>query len=237
VKSIVPPRIEPGETYDVSVELRDGRDWVATDAISYDVGTRGDAEITELSPDSGPAGSIIRVRGKNLLVYGEMPTVTLSDGTDEVEARVFGMMPSFGKWKDELLVEIPKTLEDGEYDLVVTIGDESTEAATFTVKTNALTVRKLWPDTLPARGFPRPIFISGTGFGNRGTTEIEVTFDDGSGSAPLTGRVLLQMDSELLVSPPGGFKDPLPAGTYEVRVIRDPDGIGEWVKAGEIVVK
>jgi len=232
----VPVRVEAGGSYDVSVELRDGKDWNETGTIAYEIGTPEAPEIDALKPDSGPAGSLVRLSGEGLISFGGMPIVTFDDGTDKVKAKVFGMKPRFGGRSTELMILVPMTLDDGDYDVTVTIGDETSETVTFTVETNDLTVTSMTPDSWDGKRFPRPIMIKGTGFGSKFTTEIEVSFDDSENDV-LYGKILWQTDSELLVAPPGIRKEPLAAGTYEVTVTRDPDGDAETADAGDYVVE
>ena len=78
--------------------------------------------------------------------------------------------------------------------------------------------------------------LRGTGFGVKLTTELEVSFDDGEND-PQLGRILWQTDRQLLVAPPGTWKDPLDAGTYEVTVTRDPDGDADTADAGNYEVE
>lgn len=243
IRTGVPLFAEAGATYDVSVRLRDGKDWTETDAISYEVGTPDAPVIDEIDPDSGPAGSIVRISGEGFMSFTGMPKVVFDDGTDEVTARVFGMLPGMGRkgafgrlTVGELLVLVPEDLADGEYDVTVTVGDQTSDAVTFTVITNDLTVTSMTPDSWGGKFMPRPVLIKGTGFGTKLTTEIVVTFDDGEND-PQTGKVLLQMDRKLLVAPPGTRKDPLPAGTYAVTVTRDPDGDADTADAGDYVVE
>ncbi len=237
IYTAVPFRADAGETYDVSVELRDGKDWNETDSFEYEVGTPAAPEIDEIDPESGPAGSMVRLTGDGLLFFGGMPTVTFDDGTEQVKARVFGGMPGFGRNRaGSLMVLVPAKLADGEYDVTVTVGDQTSDAVTFTVQENDLTVTSMRPDTWNGRGFPRPIMIKGTGFGTKLTTEIEVSFDDGENDAQL-GRILWQTDRQLLVAPPGTWKKPLAAGTWEVTVTRDPDGDADTADAGDYEVE
>jgi hypothetical protein len=233
----VPFQAEAGESYDVSVALRDGQDWNETSSIAYEVGTPDAPAIEGIDPESGPAGSLVKLTGTGFVTFGGMPTVTFDDGTDQVQALVFGMKPGFGQDKaGAILVLVPEELADGEYDVTVAVGDQSSEAVTFTVKQNELTVTSMKPDGGKGKRFAPLILLTGTGFGTRHTTEIEVTFDDGEND-PLYGQVLLQMDSKLLVAPPGTWKDPLPAGTYAVTVTRDPDGDAKTADAGDYVVE
>ena len=247
VRTSVPFKAGAGESYDVSVALRDGKDWTETGTIAYEVGTPEAPAIDELDPDSGPAGSMVRLMGDGLMSFGGMPKVVFKGGTDDYKAKVFGMMPGkgfgFGSMKNgfggmggELMVMVPEKLEDGEYDVTVTVGDQTSEAVTFTVQTNDLTVSSMDPTSSGSKGFARPIMIEGTGFGTKNTTEITVTFDDGENEA-LTGKILWQMDSLLMVALPGTWKDPLPEGTYEVTVTRDPDGDAEEADAGDYTVE
>lgn len=231
VVSRVPWKAETGETYDVVVVLRGGDE---TDTLEYEVGTPDAPSIVKLAPDSGPAGMLVRIIGENLLV-GDKPEVTFDDGTDELAAKILGAHRGFKGRYDELLVLVPKDAADGEYDVTVTVGTETSKAATFTVEDQDLEVDGMRPDT--AGKWVSPVYIKGAGFGPRDGKEIAVTFDDGSGKDALEGKVIFRSNNLLVVVPPGGWKKPLPKGKYEVRVIRDPDGTGDSVKAGTYTVK
>ena len=106
------------------------------------------------------------------------------------------------------------------------------------------------------------VVITGTGFGvpdydfviaddNRGGGAGLALFDPGQDpfadlfkvtvtwqgdGDPLEGYVLWHHDREILVIPPGGWEDPLPAGEYTVRVTVERESGDETVVAGTYTV-
>jgi hypothetical protein len=161
---------------------------------------------------------------------------------------------------DGIVVEVPRDLEDGPYDVTVTVNGQTSNAVTFTVKDLPLEVTSMRPDKQGPYGPHDVVVITGTGFGvpdydfviaddNRGgggaglalfdpgqdpfadLFKVTVTWQ-GDGD-PLEGYVLWHHDREILVIPPGGWEDPLPVGEYTVRVTVERDGGGtETVVAG-----
>ena len=77
--------------------------------------------------------------------------------------------------------------------------------------------------------------IAGTGFGsNESEIELQVIWDDGTDT--YEGDVLFRSDRRIFVAVPGDDTDPLPAGSYTVRIVLDPDGTAETVEAGTYTV-
>ena len=246
IRTWVPFKAAAGEDYEVAVKLRAGDE---TNSLDYTLGTPGAPEIIKVDPDTAPAGGVFRIYGEDLFVVGSRPVVTLTRGSTGIELKVLGGVPGLPKnadkskfpdalknRTDELLVQIPKDAADGDYDLTVTVGDETSDAVDFTVGLRDLAVDSMWPDFQSGR-FAKPIVIKGAGFGYRGVADITVTFDDGSGGDPLEGRVLVHLDDILVVQPPGGFKDPLDKGTWDVTVIREAGGNEDSADAGEYTVR
>ncbi len=201
----VPVKAEAGATYDVAVEIDD----TTTTSIEYEVGSPPAPTLDELSPDAGPAGSHFKITGDGLFVLGSKPTVEMDDGTEKIEAKVLFGVPGFGDHKDTLFVVVPEDAADGEYDVTVTVGSQTSEALTYTVEDRELTVTSLKPDT--QKRFRFPVKIAGTGFGSWKGDPIEVTWDDEK------GRVLFRTDTILIVWPPK-----LDEGTYDVTVTLNP---------------
>jgi hypothetical protein len=160
---------------------------------------------------------------------------------------------------DQVVVEVPRGLADGAYDVTVTLSDQTSNALVFTVGDLPLTVTSMKPNKQGPYGPMDVVVIRGTGFGvpdydfviaddNRGGPNGLAVFDpgtdpfenlfkvtvtwDGEGD-PLEGYVLWHHDREILVFPPGGWEDPLPVGEYTVRVtVEHDDGGTETVEAG-----
>lgn len=229
----VPFDAESGVTYDVEVEFRDGS---STNALSYTVGTPGEPIIDKLEPDAGPAGSVFAVLGRNLLVPGSMPEVEMSDGEETVEAEILFACPGRGGRGEAIVAAVPDDLADGEYDVRVTVGGQTSNAVLYTVGALDLSVDRMTPTMQGRQGTSRPVFFQGTGFGNEDSdVEIQVVWDDGTDL--YEGEVRFRSDQMLLVIPPGGEEDPLPVGTYTVRVVLDPDGEAETAEAGTYTVR
>ncbi|MHC4550726.1 MAG: IPT/TIG domain-containing protein [Planctomycetota bacterium] len=230
----VPFRARGGETYDVVIEFSDGGTTEEGGAFAYEVGTPPPPELVALEYDSGPAGDFLGLRGHHLFAGFELPTVEFTRDGVATEALVLHAFPGFGKHADEVGVQIPKDLADGDYDVTVTTSAGTSNALVFTVVDLPLTVTSMQPDHQGPRGPNSPVLIKGTGFGVfdplfglPGLPEIDpdlaVTWDDGSGAASRRGLVLFHTNREIFVIPPGGWFDPLPAGEYTVRVVLHPD--------------
>ncbi len=211
VKTSVPFLLPASATYDVQIETRAGE---TTGALTYDVGEAPAPTITALLPDAGPAGTLFAIQGAGFFVYGEPTTVSMSDGTDAFEARVFF------RHRGAILVQVPGDLADGDYDVAVTVGENTSASAMFSVGPLPLTIRRMRPDRQPEEGTTRPVWIEGTGFGAQDDDrELAVIWDDGQDT--FEGDVLFRADRKLVVLPPGGDEDPLPLGTYTVTVVLD----------------
>ena len=109
--------------------------------------------------------------------------------------------------------------------MTVTVGDQTSNAETFTVGDRELTVASMSPTSQGTHGTFRPVKIEGTGFGLFGSGKITVTWDDGGGGEPRKGFIVFRTDSMLRVIPPGGRFHPLAAGTYTVRVNRGDSSV------------
>lgn len=216
VFSHVPFRADAGGTYDVTVVL--GGD-AKTNTVSYDVGTPGAPEITALKPDAGPAGSFFRIEGDNLFSFGQRPKVEMKKGDTVLDIDVFGALPAFGNLPQALLARVPHDAADGDYDVTVTVGDQTSNAKTFTVGELPLTATSLAPDHGNAdRRFNHAVSIEGTGFGWFGSGKIEVVWINGDGQER-AGFVVFRTDRYLRVFPP----PELDAGEYDVVVRRGED--------------
>jgi len=235
VHTRVPGTAASGTTYTVSIDLRG--DAPETNGIEYTVGEPDAPEITALDPDAGPAGSLFTITGTDLLLFGSETTVEFRDGDAFEEARVLSFRPGLHGHDDALLVRVPADLADGDYDVRVKVGEQESDAATFAVGALPLVVTAMHPDRQGTRGRLRPVFLEGTGFGRGGlgATPIAVEWDDGA--TIREGRVIFRADRLLVVLVPGDVRDPLPAGTYTVTVVLDPDGAPESAKAGTYTVE
>ena len=236
VFTCVPHQAVSGATYDVSIELHDG---TLTNTVSYEVGQRGDPELARLEPDAGPTGALFALLGENLVASGLEPTVAFDDGSTVTEAQVRFAMPGFHG--QVVVAVVPAGLSDGEYDVTLTLDGVESNALTYTVGALPLAVTRMTPtsydaDSGPHPGHgPRPVAIEGTGFGSDGSdVELRVIWDDGTDA--YEGSLLLRTDRLLFVAVPRDGTDPLPAGEYTVRVVRDPDGAAESVEAGTFTV-
>lgn len=227
VKTSVPFKLEGGATYDVQVQPR-GKD--ATEALSYTLGDAPAPSIETLRPDVGPSGSVFSIHGEGFCVFDENTSVSMSDGTDTVDVRV---LFKHRRW---ILAKVPADLADGDYDVTVAVGEQTSEAATFTVGALPLAVTRMMPKHQSEEGTKRPIWIVGSGFGSEDDdVELQVLWNDGTDD--YEGKVLFRTDRKLVVLVPGGTKDPLPTGTYTVSVVLDPDGDADSVEAGTYTVK
>lgn len=228
IYSWVPYGATPGGTYDVVVRLRDGSE---TAPFSYDVGSPPPPKIDHLEYDAGPAGSMLGIFGEGLAAFGAPPAVHFTRDGESTEAQVIFAAPGFGVLDDQIVVRVPD-VEDGDYDVTVTVGDQTSNAVVFTVEDLPLAVTSMSPDHQGADGPVRPVEIQGSGFGVfdpvrnfagalGGSASVRVTWDDGGGD-PLRGIVLFHTDRFILVLPPGGRFEPLPEGEYTVRVTVHP---------------
>ncbi len=214
VVSHVPLRAEFGTLYDVTVELRGG---AVTNAVAYATGNPGVPAIDAISPGSGPAGSVVEIRGSDLLVLGAFPKATL--GGERLS--ILFARPGHHGDADLIVVGIPYGTAAGTSDIVVTVDGVASNAAPFTVEATLLSVTSMSPDSQGPGGPYFPVAIEGSGFGWWGQGDLAVVWDDGSGAAPRAGQVIVRSDELLIVRVPGGRRNPLPAGSYEVRVERD----------------
>jgi len=271
VHTWVPWDAEAGATYDVTIDFADGS---TTNALAYTVGVPDPPEITELEYDEGPAGSLVTIYGTDLVGGGfSWPVVEFTRDGVSTEALVYyafgghpgGFGPNalgFGgdEMGDQILVEVPRSLEDGDYDVTVTVAGQTSNAVVFTVGDLPLTVTSMQPDGQGPHGPSDLVVITGTGFGvpdydfaadgDPGASglagvpnglpfdsffKVTVTWE-GDGD-PLEGHVLWHHDREILVLPPGGWQDPLPVGEYTVFVtVERDDGSTETVEAGTYTV-
>ena len=236
----VPNQAVAGATYDVSIQLHDG---TVTNAISYVIGERGAPELARIDPDAGPTGAVFALSGENLVASGLEPTVEFDDGTTVTEAEVQFAMPGFFGRGGVVVATVPDGLADGEYAVTLTLDGVESNALTYTVGALPLTVTRMTPTSFVSGSDsdhhhhgPRPVTIEGTGFGSDGSeVALQVIWDDGAGGT-YEGEVLFRTDRLLFVALPGDETDPLPAGTYTVRVVLDPEGTAETVDAGTFTV-
>jgi IPT/TIG domain len=279
----VPWEAEAGASYDVTIDFADGSSTEGEGALPYQVGTPEPPEISELEYDEGPAGSLVTIYGTNLVGSGfAWPTVEFTRDGVSTEALVyyaFGSYPGGGEGGghakggpntlqggfpgdglDQILVEVPPALEDGDYDVTVTVSGQTSDAVVFSVADLPLTVTSMSPDSQGPWGPDGVVVIEGTGFG---VPDYAVIFGEGrdnglagdpngipfenyfkvtvtwqaAGGDPLEGYVLWHHDREILVIPPGGWDDPLPVGTYTVSVtVEHDDESTETVGAGTYTV-
>jgi hypothetical protein len=233
IHTFVPFTAVAGEAYEIVAVLRGGTR--TSGVLDYTVGTYGAPVVSSVDPEKAPAGSTIRIRGENLLVAGSKPTVTLTKDGVDTAVRVLLVLPGFRGHDDTIVAVIPSDTADGDYDLTVTVGRQTSDPVSFTVGALELAVSKMFPDHQGPRGAFRPVVILGTGFGAfRDAVKLSVVWDDGT--TRYAGEVLFRSDRYLLVAPPGGRKDPLPTGTYTVTVVLDPAGTATTAKAGTYTV-
>ncbi|MFQ5844124.1 MAG: IPT/TIG domain-containing protein [Planctomycetota bacterium] len=235
----VPPDAVGGATYDVVIELRDGSSTEATGVLAYRVGLPPGPTITAIQPEKGPAGSVVKIRGKGFVAGFGRPVVEFGRDGVATEAKVLLVWPGFGLHEDVIVAQVPD-VADGDYRVTVTVGDRTSNAVAFTVGSLPLTVTSMKPAGQGPRGPTRPVVIEGTGFGvfHLDPPSLAVTWDGGTGGEALRGFVLFHTDRVIVVIPPGGRIDPLPTGTYTVRVVVDPDGDSpRSVEAGTYTVE
>ena len=214
----VPFKAESGVTYDVKVCLRDDSE---TNTIEYTVGSAGAPVIDEIDPAAGPAGSFIHIKGSNLVIFGSKPKVEMKKGDTTIEATVFGGQPGFKGYPDVLIARVPNDAADGEYDVTVTVGDQTSNAKTFEVGEQPMSVDQLAPSKGKTdRRFNPAVNIKGAGFGTFGSGKIGIVWID-SDSKEAAGILIFRKDNHLRVFPPFG----LAAGDYEVYVRRGTDEV------------
>jgi hypothetical protein len=234
----VPADATGGATYDVVIEFGDGSSTEESGAFEYEVGTPPPPEITGLEYDTGPAGSWVGLTGTGLLQGFQLPTIEFTRDGESTEAWVLSAYHIDGE--DELLVQVPPDIADGDYSVTATVGGTTSNAVTFTVADLPLTVTSMEPDSQPRNGPRELVVIEGTGFGaaeydfrpipgtsnglgdDDGVISIRVTWER-DGEDPREGIVVFHTDREILVLPPGAWHDPLPVGEYTVVVTVDPD--------------
>lgn len=83
----------------------------------------GDATIEELTPEEGPPGALVAIKGHDLAVRDEKTRVTF----DGIAARVLVAFPGF------VLAFAPEALPLGRVDVAVTRGESASNAAPFEV--------------------------------------------------------------------------------------------------------
>jgi hypothetical protein len=164
VHTWVPWDAQAGADYDVVIDFSDGS---STGAFPYKVGTPPPPEITELQYDEGPAGSLVGIYGENLIGGGfSWPVVEFTAGDVSTEAFLYFLNGGFhGDEQESLVVEVPRGLEDGEYEVTVTVNGQKSNAVTFTVTDLPLTVTSMKPDGQGTHGPDNIVVIEGTGFG------------------------------------------------------------------------
>lgn len=233
IHSFVPFGATAGATYEIVVVLRGGQE--TSGVVKFEVGSYGKPSLDSIDPAKGPAGSLAKLSGANLLVLGAKPVVRFAKGGETWRAPIVGAMPAFGDRKDVLAIQVPRDLADGDYAVTVTVGDATSGSVTFTVGALDLSVTGMRPDHQGTKGTIRPVEIKGTGFGHhRDGSDLKVVWDDGA--KEYAGRVIFRTDRVLLVIPPGDIRDPLPSGKYDVKVILDPDGTPDSESAGTYTV-
>jgi len=283
VHTWVPWDATAAATYKVTIDFADGSSTEGTGALEYTVGIPEPPEIVELEYEKGPPGSLVTIFGTNLVGSGfAWPTVLFTRDGESTEALVYyafgsypggglGGDPAHGKGPnalqglggdglDQILVEVPRSLEDGDYDVTVTVAGQTSNAKVFTVGDLPLTVTSMTPDSQGPWGPEGVVVIEGTGFGvpdydviianGRGSGlagdpdgvpfdivfKVKVTWQKDGGD-PLEGDVLWHHDREILVIPPGGWEHPLAVGTYTVYVtVEHDDESTETVEAGTYTV-
>jgi hypothetical protein len=283
VHTWVPGDAQAGAAYEVVIDFADGS---TTQAFSYAVGTPAPPEITELQYDEGPAGSLVGISGHDLLGSGyAWPTVEFTRDGVSTEALIYYAFGGFGGFGsaggghggpnaqeggfkgddlDRIVVEVPRDLEDGPYEVTVTVSGQTSNSETFTVGDLELTVTSMSPDGQGPYGPRDIVVIEGTGFGipdydfyitnggGKGGANGIAGFDPGGDPFAdafkvtvtwqgdgdvLEGTVLWHTDREILVIPPGGWEDPLPVGDYMVSVtVERDDGGTETAEAGPYTV-
>ena len=235
VYTYVPIFAVPGTSYDVHIEFADGSSTEESGLLAYMVGQPPDPEIKSLQFEAGPAGSPLGIRGVGFFpssgnAFGlladaqRLPLVEFTRDGVAHEARILFGGPGHGDEGDFLVVRVPE-VKDGVYDVTVTVGDKMSNAVAFSVKELPLTVTSMRPNRVKSDGRVFPVRITGSGFGaGADGTDIAVTWArDGTDPVkPLAGLLLFRNDREMLVVPPGGRHDRLPAGSYTVRVTRHP---------------
>jgi len=251
VWSRVPVNAAPGATYDIVITFKDGGSTAEGGEFSYTVGDFPDPVINSIDPTAGPAGDLVDIKGTGLFAGFVVPTVEFTRDGVATEAKVVSGYGAFRGEDETLIVLVPATLEDGDYDVTVTAGDATSNAVVFTVTTLPLAVTSMKPTSQGLRGPRRPVVIEGSGFGpvsevsvtGQGRSrsidwKLAVTWDDGGDGPPLMGHILYKTDSQIVVIPPGAWFDPLPAGTYTVRVVKNPGtDAEESVAAGTYTVE
>jgi hypothetical protein len=225
----VPFQARAGVTYTVTFTASAGPPPVTAVAM-YTVAAAATPVIDLLSPDAGPERTRFRIEGSSFFQRGARPTITL--GT--VGIPVTGSYRDRATGKENLLTFVPAGTANGVYGVVVTVGGIASSLKDFTVGARPLAVASLRPDTVGPRG-PTPIEIRGSGFGNPGSGPIAVTFTDTGGTAR-DGLIIFRNDNLLVVVPPGGRRNPLPAGVYEVRVAVGTGAGAQSVVAGTYTV-
>ncbi|HEX5135506.1 MAG TPA: IPT/TIG domain-containing protein [Planctomycetota bacterium] len=281
----VPWDAAAGATYDVTIDFADGSSTEGTGALAYTVGVPEPPEIVDLEYEEGPPGSLVTIFGTNLVGSGfAWPSVLFTRDGSSTEALVYYAFGSYpggglggdplhgnggpnalqglgGDGLDQILVEVPRSLEDGDYDVTVTVNGQTSDAKVFTVVDLPLTVTSMSPDSQGPWGPEGVVVIEGTGFGVpdfdfviadgsaangvagdpsgvpfQPSFKVKVTWQKGGGD-PLTGEVLWHHDREILVIPPGGWEHPLAVGTYTVYVtVEHDDESTETVEAGTYTV-
>ncbi|MHC4953466.1 MAG: IPT/TIG domain-containing protein [Planctomycetota bacterium] len=231
VYTYVPIGATPGTSYDIVIDFADGSSTEESGVLAYAVGDVPPPTIRELEFTEGPAGTALAVFGSGFFAgfgrdpgkfnsLGALPTVAFTRDGAATEAKILFGGPGFGFGDDIIVVEVPD-VADGDYDVTVTAGEIESNAVVFSVKDLPLAVASMTPTTQKANGRLSPVHITGTGFG---TGTLDVTWDDenDASDAPRAGLVLFHYDREIFVVPPGGWRNPLAAGTYTVRVVKSP---------------
>lgn len=221
VHTWVPGDAQAGATYDVVIDFADGS---ATQdpGFSYTVGTPAPPEITELEYDKGPAGSLVGISGHDLLGSGyAWPTVEFTRNGVSTEALIYYAFGGFGGFGsaggghagpnalqggfkgddlDRIVVEVPRDLEDGDYEVTVTVSGQTSNKEIFTVGDLELTVTSMSPDGQGPYGPRDIVVIEGTGFGVP-DYDFFITNDGGHGGGMGGANGIAGFD-------PGGGGDP-----------------------------
>jgi hypothetical protein len=150
IRSYVPFQAEAGATYEIVALLRG--DVKTSGVVKYEVGSYADPEIEGIDPDEGPAGSLVRIKGTGFLTFDSKPKVFFTADGESTAAKVYGAVPGIGDRPDQLLAVVPRDLADGEYDVTVTVEDDTSDAVTFTVETPSLYM----PDPACMAAYPNP---------------------------------------------------------------------------------